>query len=353
MMKFLKKKSVLVVLAAVVFFGLVGSLGHKEPVANKPITLAERLKDYQPLVGKKEVSYQDLKFSINPKLNLSNGALYPVSKLKTYPKMIVYNTKKDVDYTEKDITEVKKLGNQYITGLIGNNASISNEKETTREHNVVLMTYDITLSKIKSKDKVYSKYIKYESAFIPSHTGLYIVTLGHYKSDKNNYRFDQLVESIDIDALQTKTLEKKNEKIKKKQLKELKNQVDKISIVNGANEQETQIFNTRKQQVYDLIKNNASVDEVNAAIAGLNQTNTDIQNRIDAENAAKEAAAQEAQRQEALRAQSNQVTNVAPNTGGIQGGYYCVDGTYVGNANPHARGRANACYGHGGFAINH
>lgn len=35
-----------------------------------------------------------------------------------------------------------------------------------------------------------------------------------------------------------------------------------------------------------------------------------------------------------------------------QSQYYCVDGTPA-YGNPHARGRANSCYGHGGWQINH
>ena len=85
-----------------------------------------------------------------------------------------------------------------------------------------------------------------------------------------------------------------------------------------------------------------------------NTTNSDIQARIDRDKAAAEEAARiQQQQQQAAAARNSQTQNSGGITGNTIGGYLCVDGTNVGNANPHAKGRANACYGHGGFAINH
>ena len=130
-----------------------------------------------------------------------------------------------------------------------------------------------------------------------------------------------------------------------------KNRINAISCLDGANSQEQQIFTIRKNQALNLVASKAAVDQIESKINELNTTNTDIQNRKNNEAAAAARAAANASRSSYSSTSSS--SSYSSNTTSSSGGYYCVDGMYVGNANPHARGRANACYGHGGFAVNH
>jgi len=61
-----------------------------------------------------------------------------------------------------------------------------------------------------------------------------------------------------------------------------KSEVEAVQLVDGANESESEIFNTRKQQLLDMIERGESNDAINAALAVLKQTNDDIQQRIEA-----------------------------------------------------------------------
>lgn len=116
-----------------------------------------------------------------------------------------------------------------------------------------------------------------------------------------------------------------------------------IAILSGANDSERNDFNSKKQTVINLINTRGSEEEIQSGIEGVNAVNTNIQTRIDTEKAEQAAAAAAAQQRANSSTSSTQTA----------GGYVCVDGTSVGNADPHAKGRANACYGHGGFAVNH
>lgn len=205
-------------------------------------------------------------------------------------------------------------------------------------------------------EDVLSSNLKVDALYIPTHSGLYKAAIYTYQEDENDYKFDDFIESFKIKELQDYTNDKKQERLKTEELNKLKKEIEGISCLDGANDQEKQIFDTRKQEALKLIENRASTDEINAAKEQLNTTNSDIQARIDRDKAAEEEAAriqQQQQQQQAAAARNSQTQNSGGITGNTIGGYLCVDGTNVGNADPHAKGRANACYGHGGFAINH
>lgn len=74
------------------------------------------------------------------------------------------------------------------------------------------------------------------------------------------------------------------------------------------------------------------------------------------EQAAQEQAAKQAAEEQAAQEQAaaSQEAAPAPSTITNPDTYACMDGTQVpGTSDPHAKGEANACYGHGGFEINH
>lgn len=247
-----------------------------------------------------------------------------------------------------------------------------------------------------------------------------------YLLSQNNYKFNDVLNTMDISGLYSYL----DEKELQEKLDDLKEQTENVTVLAGANDQEKQIFDTRKQEVLDLIEQKASVEDIQKKLDELKQTNTDIQSRLDKEKAEKEAqinalksqinsincvdgandtersifntrktdaqnyanqsgadvnelqskvdqlnqtntdiqnriyndqvAAQRAAAAAAAAAQQNSnsggyysgSSSASNNASG--GGYACVDGYNPGPGHDiHAKGRANACYGHGGFAVNH
>jgi len=68
-----------------------------------------------------------------------------------------------------------------------------------------------------------------------------------------------------------------------KKYHEKKTVIDAVTIVAGANDAEQGIFNTRKAEVLALIERRVAIEEIEHALKVLNDTNTDIQQRLDAE----------------------------------------------------------------------
>lgn len=389
-------------------------------------TIKKKLKKFKVLSGENEVDYEGLKLKVNDKLTEDGNSIkrfYPVKKQK-YPVMTLTVYNESYDYSNfKDIVSKTKV-KSYLEYSSVNDSKISKVKYTLKKLNdneYYKINYNFKLSK-KTK-KVLSKKLKGSAAFIPTKKGMYIIKFENYTDDKNNYKFNEVLDTMDISGLYSYL----DEKELQEKLDDLKEQTEKITVLAEANDQEKQIFDTRKQEVLNLIEQKASVEDIQKKIDELNQTNTDIQSRLDKEKAEKEAqintlksqinsincvdgandtersifntrktdAQNYANQSDAdineLQSKVNQLnqTNMDiqnriyndqvaaqqaaaaaaaarqnSNSGGYYsggsasndtsgGGYYCVDGMYVGNANPHARGRANACYGHGGFAINH
>ena len=69
-----------------------------------------------------------------------------------------------------------------------------------------------------------------------------------------------------------------------------KDEVNIIKIVDGANEQETEIFNTRKNAVLKAIEEKVEFEKIDNSITTLKNTNTDINTRIDNDRIAHEQA---------------------------------------------------------------
>jgi len=68
-----------------------------------------------------------------------------------------------------------------------------------------------------------------------------------------------------------------------KKFEDKKTEVEGINILDGANDAEVEIFNTRKAQVLSLIEQRQTDEVINEAIATLKSTNDDIQKRLDNE----------------------------------------------------------------------
>lgn len=155
--------------------------------------------------------------------------------------------------------------------------------------------------------------------------------------------------------------ERKEKERVEKEYSELSTSINSVICLPNANEQEQQIFNTRKDEALASISNKAPISEIKQLKATLIQTNADIRTRLNNERVAAEEAARiqaeqqrvQAEQAEQQRVQAAQQASQAQQNEDVSN-RLCVDGTLAPvGSNPSARGRANACYGHGGFQINH
>ena len=132
------------------------------------------------------------------------------------------------------------------------------------------------------------------------------------KQDTTNYNDDELTQYNDIMLERENSFESQNlevlltvsnkltmldddvkTRIEKELTEKYQNkliEVNAISIVDGANGQEIDIFNSRKNTTIDLINYRFSFEEIDKAIATLNNTNTDINNRKENDRIAQEQA---------------------------------------------------------------
>lgn len=317
----------------------------------------EKLESYEEVAGNKNKEFNGLEFKVNSDIETKSDNYYLVDEDTKYP-IVTFDLKDSkTDFTESSESSIE-------SAIKGNENQLWNSEDEVSEYSIDTedlegiecfeATYTVQLNDEELPEDVLSPNLKVDAFYIPTHSGLYKAAIYTYQEDENNYKFDDFIESFKIKNLQDYTNNKKQERLKTEELDKLKAQINAITCLDGANEQEKQIFDTRKQEALKLIANRASTDEINAAKEQLNTTNSDIQARIDRDKAAEEEAARiQQQQQQAAAARNSQTQNSGGITGNTIGGYLCVDGTNVGNANPHAKGRANACYGHGGFAINH
>ncbi len=179
------------------------------------------------------------------------------------------------------------------------------------ERGCLKVTYNVETKK--------SECLKANSYLISSEKGLYVINLQVYSEDEIDYKWDEFVQNVDVQGLRDYFQQAQ-------QLKQLKSEIKSMICLASANNEEKSQFEDQKENVLILIGQKASIEDVQAAKSNLEQINVDIQSRIDQEEAAQTT-----------------IDNV----------YYCEDGTNVGNSDPHAKGRANACYGYGGFVVNH
>lgn len=317
----------------------------------------EKLESYEEVAGNKNKEFNGLEFKVNSDIETKSDNYYLVDEDTKYP-IVTFDLKDSkTDFTESSESSIE-------SAIKGNENQLWNSEDEVSEYSIDTedlegiecfeATYTVQLNDEELPEDVLSPNLKVDAFYIPTHSGLYKAAIYTYQEDENNYKFDDFIESFKIKNLQDYTNNKKQERLKTEELDKLKAQINAITCLDGANEQEKQIFDTRKQEALKLIANRASTDEINAAKEQLNTTNSDIQARIDRDKAAEEEAARiQQQQQQAAAARNSQTQNSGGITGNTIGGYLCVDGTNVGNADPHAKGRANACYGHGGFAINH
>lgn len=328
----------------------------------------EKLESYEEIAGNKDKEFNGLEFKVNSDIETKSDNYYPVDEDTKYP-IVTFDLKdSETDFIESSESTVKLDIKNTENKLWDSEDEVSEYSIDTEDLDgteCFEATYTVELKDEELPEDVLSPNLKVDAFYIPTHSGLYKAAIYTYQEDENDYKFDDFIESFKIKDLQDYTNNQKQERLKTEELDKLKSQINAITCLDGANEQEKQIFDTRKQEALRLIANRASTDEINAAKEQLNTTNSDIQARIDRDKAAAEEAAriQQLQQQAAANAGSSQSGGYSSgnswtqNSGGITGnatrGYYCVDGTYVGMADPHAKGRANACYGHGGFAINH
>ncbi len=292
-------------------------------------------------------NFKHLNYVINQNLESTStkdkNTYYLESKGKV-PKLEVYVFKKDMDFSAfNDTVNPNKL-RVVFKDFYAKKSIIKDINYEMDELGCIKTNYNIETSNSKS--------LKANAYIISSEKGLYVINLQTNSEDENDYKWDDFLKDVDVQGLRDYFQQVKEAKEKKQQLKQLKAEIQSISCLTNANSDEKNNFNTQKTNALALIQENASVEDVQAAKSNLEQINTDIQSRLDQEEAARQAAEAQAQAeaaaQAAAQAQAAQAAQAADQTV-----YYCVDGTNVGNANPHARGRANACYGHGGFAVNH
>lgn len=332
---------------------------------------------YETLVGDKDENFYDLNYKLNSKLNfesVENKCFLSSEKGIPYVQFSLLDNEQDVHELEQDKLKDEVMNSEV--NLWSKDDQITNE-EFKQDDSIYDYFYEVN---IKDKSQFSSNKISVHSKVIPTYSGLYKASIYTYSKDKNDYLFDEWTQSFNINKLLEDTLKVKEKKIEdekkaeeERKLKEhyvaLKTEIENIKCNSSANIQESQIFEIRKQNTLNLIESRALDDEIASSKDELLQTNKDIENRLELERQAEEARQAEEQRQleaqrqaEAARAaqaqqsssnNQNSYSSSSSQNDTIRGGYYCVDGTYVGNANPHAKGRANACYGHGGFQVNH
>ena len=290
-----------------------------------------------------EDSFKHLKYVINQSLDSTSTKdknTYYLESEGKIPKLEVYVFKKDMDFsTFNDTVNPNKL-RVVFKEFYEEKSIIKDINYEMDEFGCIKTNYNIETS--------HSQSLKANAYMISSEKGLYVINLQTKSEDEKDYKWDDFLKDVDVQGLRDYFQQVKEAKEKKQQLKQLKAEIKTITCLTNANSDEKNNFNTQKETALSLIQQNASIEDVQAAKSNLEQINTDIQSRLDQE--AQQAAQEEAARQ-AAQAQVQAAAQAAQ--AASQNDYYCVDGTNVGNANPHARGRANACWGHGGFVVNH
>jgi hypothetical protein len=301
-------------------------------------------------------TFKHLNYKINntvkSKLTDDKNTYYLVDE-KKIPKLEVSLFRKDLDFSSfnESVNEnkVRVILKDYYT----KKSIIKDIVYEADELGCFKINYNVETN--ESKEYV-SDSFKSNAYLIPTEKGLYVINLQTYSEDDNDYKWEEFLNGVDVQGLKDYLQKVKEEKEKKKQLKQLKSEIKGITCLSSANSDEKQRFNDQKVAALLLIREKASVKEVQNAKASLEQVNTDIQSRLDQEAAAAEQARQEEEARKAAEAQAQaeaEAAQAAAQTTTQSGGYTCVDGTNVGDANPHAKGRANACWGHGGFSVNH
>lgn len=287
--------------------------------------------------------FKHLNYVINPNLESKStddmNTYYLESKQKI-PKLEVYVFKQKIDFSAFNDTVNSNKLRVVFKDFYEKKSIIKDINYEIDELGCVKANYNVETRN--------SDHLKANSYLIASEKGLYVINLQVESEDENDYKWDDFLEDVDVHGLRDYFQQVKEAKEKKRQLKQLKAEIENITCLTSANSDERARFNAQKTSALTMIRTNASLEDVQAAKGSLEQVNTDIQSRLDQEAvqaAQEEAARQAAQAQAQVEAQAAQAAS--------QNDYYCVDGTNVGNANPHARGRANACYGHGGFVVNH
>ncbi len=290
-----------------------------------------------------EDSFKHLKYVINQNLDTKSTKdknTYYLESEGKIPKLEVYVFKKNMDFsTFNDTVNPNKL-RVVFKEFYEDKSIIKDINYEMDELGCIKTNYNIETSHTQS--------LKANAYVISSEKGLYVINLQTKSEDETDYKWDDFLKDVDVQGLRDYFQQVKEAKEKKRQLKQLKAEIKAITCLTNANSDEKNNFNTQKTAALSLIQQNASIEDVQTAKSNLEQINTNIQSRLDQE--AQQAAQEEAARQVA-QAQAQAAAQAAQ--AASQNDYYCVDGTNVGNANPHARGRANACWGHGGFVVNH
>lgn len=345
---------------------LVGSIGltlililssfniNSNELNSKKDDVNQEVEDFNTLTDPGE-TFKHLNYKINNtvKLNLTDDKnTYYLVDEKKIPKLEVSLFRKDLDFSNfnESVNEnkVRVILKDYYT----KKSIIKDIVYEADELGCFKINYNVETNESK---KYVSGSLKSNAYLIPTEKGLYVINLQTYSEDDNDYKWEEFLNGVDVQGLKDYLQKVKEEKEKKKQLKQLKSEIKGITCLSSANSDEKQKFNDQKAAALLLIHEKASVEEVQNAKASLEQVNTDIQSRLDQEAAAAEQARQEEEARKAAEAQAQAEAEAAAQaqTTTQSGGYTCVDGTNVGDADPHAKGRANACWGHGGFSVNH
>ena len=244
--------------------------------------LTALLKDFKTITGESAQTCEELNYSVNAELeedkqedivsfHLVNSQIFPVVKV-------------DVDDIETDYVD-KTINKKTVQSMIEEypefkNCEIKDLKLETKEVDSVPCTY-VTYSVEMSDDiDLLSDNIVGETYIIPTHEGVYKTSLITYKEDKNDYEFEEFVNSMDTaNCVETTRIHKEEAE----KYASLKDTVNNKKVLDQANDQEKAIFDQRKQDVLTQIENKESFDTIDQSIAVLDQTNTDIQTRLDTE----------------------------------------------------------------------
>lgn len=227
---------------------------------NTEALVKENLESYEEVAGNKDEEFNGLEFKVNSDIETKSDYYYPVDEDTKYP-IVTFDLKdSETDFTESSESTVKLDIKNTENKLWDSEDEVSEYSIDTEDLDgteCFEATYTVQLNDEELPEDVLSPNLKVDAFYIPTHSGLYKAAIYTYQEDENDYKFDDFIESFKVKDLQDYTNSKKQERLKTEELDKLKSQINAITCLDGANEQEKQIFDTRKQEALRLIANRA------------------------------------------------------------------------------------------------
>ena len=369
----------------------------------------KNLSDFSELNGNRSFGFGDMSFRINGDLDVSEKEtstfIYPV-RGHSVPVLIVSKDDESYDWHKANSKNDDKLL-QHLeekSQVNGKVRKVSNA-ETIRldSHEGLVFTYEIEGN--RKDESLLSKNLEGNTIVYPVEDDVYNLTFVTYKEDSNKYNLETVLKEIRyediVDRKKSTSIQNEANQIsvhpysdeeERANFEKTKDSLEKAVRANNPLKAETclkelnqlnetieerfnsdfdqltesvstmqagEFFNEQEIEHFNSLKN-AAVPRTIDGLLSLQSRKSEIEALEESARArhAEEEAEKVRQAQEA--AQAARSAESAPATGGYigpgrtpDGGYYCKDGTTVSaSSNPSAKGKANACYGHGGFAIN-